>query len=41
MQKTCGNPRGMGGVFLCSKNGISREEGWWGYGNSLELHIYF
>ena len=38
---------GGGGLFYCSKNGNSGEEGgacvkfppWWGYGYFLELHI--
>ena len=44
--KTCGNSGEVGGLFLCSKNGNSGQEGgtcvkfpsWWGYGYFLELH---
>ena len=46
VQNTRGNSRGVGGLFLWSKNGNSEVEGgsyvkfppWWGYGYFLEPH---
>ena len=46
VQNSSGNSGGVGGLFYCSKNGNSGEEGgacvkfppWWGYGYFLELH---